>query len=338
MLTISDLGGSSHEKVLRGVDNSTGLDAIIAIHSTALGPALGGCRVMQYVDQEAHLMDALRLSKGMTYKNAVAGLEHGGGKTAINFEGKPTKEMLRSFGEFLNVVNQDKYIYRTAGDIGTGARELKIINSVSPHCYYHEHAPDSGVSTAYGVYQSLKQVANQTMPINIEGLGKVGSRLAHLARRDGFKIRVADIDRSYALDFANEHGYEFVELRDIKMMNGAYAPCAIGGTLNDDFVMNSFAVAVCGGANNQCADPSIAQKLKDRGIEYVPDFVANAGGVIAIAMDDMGPLVGVDHPFVKTHLETIGEAVGDILLMSDQSGDSTEKVAIDLADQRIRDQ
>jgi leucine dehydrogenase len=183
MLKITEILVEGYHKVVRGVNQETGLDAVIAVHNIKLGIALGGCRIMQYDSYEAQLQDALNLSKGMTYKSSTAGLNLGGGKTAINWTGLVTEELAASFGEFINEFNKHEEIYVTAGDVGTGIRECEMIAKYTPHIQGVQGTLDSGWATAYGVFMAMhgamkyKGMQWRNTHVAVSGLGKVGARL-----------------------------------------------------------------------------------------------------------------------------------------------------------------
>ena len=303
VMRIRELGGPDFVRITEAIDEETGLDAIIAVHDTHEGPALGGCRINDYYTRTEHMADAMRLSKAMTLKNKAAGLPKGGGKMVVNHKGPLTAELAHSIGVFVNFMNKDGLLYTTGGDMNCGENELSMISQHTGYCYYNPYGySNSGETTAYGVYTAIKMLADQRYPVNIEGIGKVGSSLAHMLRRDGYKIRVTDIRDEWARDFAYEHGYEHLPPEELKLADGVYAPCAGGRTVDEDFVANTKAKYVIGGANNQLCCPEL--DLGD--IIYVPDYIANMGGVIHIYFDMIkcyaGP-TGIDDPGVIAQIE-----------------------------------
>ena len=307
-MRIQEIGGSSHERVTRATNDETGLDAIIAIHTTKPGPADGGTRLQHYDSFNEHLEDVLKLSSAMTLKCKAADLPHGGGKAVINYNGTPTRELLEDYAVFLNFMNKDGFVFQTGGDMNIGNPETEIIAEKSRYCYHHPFAPDSGETTAYGVMKAIMTVAKQDKPINIEGLGKVGERLAHMIRDEGYKVRVSDIDEEKAMKIAYVEGYEYVSPDKIRLCDGVYAPCARGGTITEEWLRDTKATVVCGGANNQLCCPEIEQTLNKHDIVYVPDYIANMGGIIHCIMDqDLGypQLVGIHHPKVRERLDKI---------------------------------
>jgi valine dehydrogenase (NAD+) len=288
---------ADHEQVVFCRDPLSGLRAIIAIYSTALGPALGGTRFYPYEREEDALRDVLNLAKGMAYKNALAGLDHGGGKAVI--WGDPgtdkTEPLLRAYGRFVQSLG-GRYI--TACDVGTYvedmdvmARECRYVTGRSPE---HGGAGDSSILTAWGVFQGLRASAEHLWGssrlvgrrVGISGVGKVGRHLLDHLLADGASVIVADV---------NDHAVERIRAShpevDVAVDTDAlirsdldvYAPCALGGVLDDDTVPVLTAKIVCGAANNQLAHPGIEKLLEDQGILYAPDYVVNSGGVIQVA-------------------------------------------------------
>ena len=339
MLTITEIKVDGYRRVARGENPKTGLDAIIAVHDTTLGIALGGCRFMPYDSYEKHLQDALNLSKGMSYKNAMAGLSLGGGKTAINAYGPFTEELAESFAEFINEFNKDEQIYVTAGDVGTGITECEMIAKYTPHIQGVEGVTDSGWATAYGVFMAMgaalehrnKRFENTHVAVN--GLGKVGSRLVQFLHGVGAKISVSDIRPEIVEQHVQEYGCKAVPVDAIhKTPCDVYSPCAVGGAINIDTIDELNCLIICGGANNQLANDYMGQRLKDRDITYVPDFVANSGGVIIVSTL-RGRLMDLDYynPLVIGKLNTIAVTVKDILRSSGMDNITPDKCAERLA-------
>ncbi|MHA6761120.1 Glu/Leu/Phe/Val dehydrogenase dimerization domain-containing protein [Streptacidiphilus sp. PAMC 29251] len=291
--------GDSHEQVVLCHDRDSGLKAVIAIHSTALGPALGGTRFHPYASEEEAVQDALNLARGMSYKNALAGLDLGGGKAVII--GDPatvkTEALLRAYGRFVQSLG-GRYV--TACDVGTYvadmdviARECDYVTGRSPE---HGGAGDSSVLTAFGVFQAMRASAQHQWGapslagrrVGVAGIGKVGHYLVEHLVEEGARVVVTDV-RPEAVDrvLAAHHGVEIEVVADAEALIRAeldvYAPCALGGALNDRTVPALTATVVCGAANNQLEHPGVEKDLADRGILYAPDYVVNAGGVIQVA-------------------------------------------------------
>ena len=285
---------AGHQQVVFCADEPSGLKAIIAIHSTALGPALGGTRFYPYPDQAAALTDVLRLSRAMSYKNSLAGLDLGGGKAVII--GDPsrdkTEQLLRAYGRFVESL-AGRYI--TACDVGTYTPDMDVIGRetsyVSARSVEHGGAGDSAGLTAVGVFQGMRASAQHVWGtaslsgrrVAVAGVGKVGRHLVDHLVADGASVVITDLDQAAVdrvrtthplVDVAPDTAALLAQDLDI------YAPCALGGALDDPTIATLSARIVCGGANNQLAHPGIGKALADRGILYAPDYLVNAGGVI----------------------------------------------------------
>lgn len=295
----TDLGG--HEQVLLCQDRESGLKAVIAIHSTALGPALGGTRFHAYSaeehPEEAAVLDALNLARGMSYKNALAGLDHGGGKAVIlgDPEEIKTEALLLAYGRFVASLG-GRYV--TACDVGTYVADMDVVARECPwttgRSPENGGAGDSSVLTAYGVFQGMRASAQASWGaptlrgrrVGIAGVGKVGHHLVEHLLEDGAEVVVTDV-RAESVDRVLARHPRIEAVRDtgalIRADLDVYAPCALGGALDDDTVPALTAKVVCGAANNQLAHPGVEKDLADRGILYAPDYVVNAGGVIQVA-------------------------------------------------------
>ncbi|WP_425472964.1 Glu/Leu/Phe/Val family dehydrogenase [Vallicoccus soli] len=302
--TVLGPGGPGHEQVVLCQDRSSGLRAIVALHSTALGPGLGGTRFHPYPSEDAALADVLDLSRGMSYKNALAGLDHGGGKAVIIGDPRrdKTEALLRAYGRFVQSLG-GRYV--TACDVGTYvedmdvvARETRFVTGRSEHS---GGAGDSSVLTAYGVLQGLRASAERAWgsaslagrTVGVAGVGKVGRHLVGHLVAEGARAVVTDVDAGAVQRVLAAHpGVEVVPdaAALVRADLDAYAPCALGGALTDEVVEVLRARVVCGGANNQLAHPGVADALAERGVLYAPDFVVNAGGVIQVADEVDGPV------------------------------------------------
>ncbi|WP_329250174.1 valine dehydrogenase [Actinoallomurus sp. NBC_01490] len=289
--------GAPHEQVVFCHDEATGLKAIIAIYSTALGPALGGTRFYPYASEDEALADVLNLSKGMAYKNALADLDLGGGKAVII--GDPTaiksEGLLRAYGRFVQSLHGR---YFTACDVGTFSEDMDVIarecSYVTGRTLAHGGAGDSSILTAFGVFQGMRAAAEHTWGepslrgrrVGIEGVGKVGHRLVEHLIADGAEVIITDVVEA-AIDRVRAEHPEVQVVDGHAALAGAeidvYAPCALGGALDDATVEMLRAKIVCGGANNQLAHSGIEKQLADRGVLYAPDYVVNSGGVIQVA-------------------------------------------------------
>ena len=342
MLEISEIPVDGYYRVARGINTQTGLDAIIAVHSITLGRALGGCRVMPYNSYEAQLQDALNLSKGMTYKSSTAGLDLGGGKTTINWSGPITEELAESFGEFINKFNEDENIYTTAGDVGTGLKECEMIAKYTNHIQGVQGVLDSGWATAYGVFMAMhgaikyKGMVWSKTHVAVNGLGKVGARLVEFLVGAGCQVTVADINQDHALSVCNKHGCNMMVHDLIHSIDcDVYAPCAIGGAINENTVHELKCRIVCGGANNQLATPDMIDILENKHIFYVPDYVANAGGVIIVTTIGDG-LVDLEYynPKVISKLNAISDTV-ELITAHHKMGTNPVKAANQIAQSRL---
>lgn len=287
-----------HEEVVYFNDPASGLRAIVAIYSTALGPAAGGTRFRPYASEADALADVLDLSQAMAYKCACAGLDLGGGKAVII--GDPsrdkTDELLRAYGRCLQTLGGRYY---TACDVGTYVEDMDVI---AKECDYvtggstdRGGAGDSSILTAVGVFEAMRAAAKHVWGapslagkrVGIEGAGKVGGRLAAHLLDDGAKVVITDVAPS-ALE-SLPVGVEAVAPGELASLDlDVFSPCALGGSLSRAVVEGLRAAVVCGGANNQLADPSISELLAARGITYVPDFIANAGGIIQVGAEVRG--------------------------------------------------
>ena len=283
-----DIPQNGYERVIHVEDEASGLDAIIALHSTKLGPAIGGIRCYDYDSFDSQLTDALRLSQGMTFKNAAAGLNHGGAKTTVNASKiKDRKSAFQKLGKMVNLLD-GKYI--CAGDVGTTVEDLFRVNDGTS--YVAGITLDSSQPTALGVYSSIKALLNRDKKqisghtFMVEGLGKVGNKLAKMLIRAGGKVKAYDPwDGAYD-DFVADLSVERVSKEDVYTTEcDVYVPCALGATVNMKTLNTMNADYICGSANNQFEKLGDAEIARTLGINYVPDFVANCGGVVAVALD-----------------------------------------------------
>ena len=288
---------SDHEQVVFCNDPATGLRAIIAIYSTALGPALGGTRFYPYATEQAAVHDVLNLSKGMAYKAALAGLDLGGGKAVIIGDPATLKSesLLRAYGRFVQSLGGRYY---TACDVGTYSADM---DEVARECSYvtgrsvaHGGAGDSSVLTAYGVFQGMRAAAEATWgaptlagrTVGVAGVGKVGHHLVRHLVEDGAEVLVTDVSPAALERVRVDHPtVRVVDDTDALVASelDVYAPCALGGALTDEVVDRLSASVVCGAANNQIAHEGIEKQLQDRGVLYAPDYMVNAGGLIQVA-------------------------------------------------------
>ncbi|MFF8015427.1 Glu/Leu/Phe/Val dehydrogenase dimerization domain-containing protein [Streptomyces sp. NPDC007929] len=343
----SDQGG--HEQVVLCQDRASGLKAVIALHSTALGPALGGTRFYPYATEAEAVADALNLARGMSYKNAMAGLDHGGGKAVIIGDPDTIKseELLLAYGRFVASLG-GRYV--TACDVGTYvadmdvvARECRWTTGRSPE---NGGAGDSSVLTAYGVYQGMRACAQHLWgdpslrgrKVGIAGVGKVGHHLVEHLRAEGAEVVITDVREEAVGRILAAHPTGVTAVADTATLIRAegldiYAPCALGGALNDDTVPALTAKVVCGAANNQLAHPGVEKDLADRGILYAPDYVVNAGGVIQVADE----LHGFDFDRCKAKASKIFDTTLAIFARAKEDGIPPAAAADRIAEQRMHD-
>jgi valine dehydrogenase (NAD+) len=338
---------SDHEQVVFCRDEPAGLRVIIAIHSTALGPALGGTRFHSYPSEDDALADVLHLSRAMSYKNALAGLDHGGGKAVIL--GDPTRDktevLLRAYGRFVQSL-AGRYI--TACDVGTYVEDMDTIaresQFVTGRSLSYGGAGDSSILTAFGVFQGMRAAAEHVWGtptlarrrVGIAGVGKVGRHLVDHLLADGAEVIVADISEQAIEQVCTAHP-EVVVAQDtsalVREPIDVYAPCALGSALDDPTVAVLRAKIVCGGANNQLEHPGVEKLLDERGILYAPDYVVNSGGVIQVADE----IEGFDFARAKTRVAKIFDTTREILALAEHDGVPPAVAADHLAERRIAD-
>jgi len=341
--------GTHHEQVVFCHDEASGLKAIIGIYSTALGPALGGTRFYPYESEADALQDVLNLSQGMAYKNALAGLDLGGGKAVIIGDPSTLKSeaLLRAYGRFVQSLNGR---YFTACDVGTYSADMDVIarecDFVTGRTVEHGGAGDSSVLTAFGVFQGMRASAQHVWgkpslagrTVGIAGVGKVGRHLTRHLVEDGATVVVTD-PYAPALEAvtATHPGVRTVADVDalVREQLDVYAPCALGGALDDEVVELLSARIVCGAANNQLAHDGIEKRLDERGIVYAPDYCVNSGGVIQVA-DELDPS-GFDFDRAKARATKIYDTTLEVLRHAAEQGVPPSIAADRVAEQRMRD-
>ena len=334
-----------HEQVVFCQDAPTGLRAIIAIYSTALGPALGGTRFYPYRSEDEALADALNLSRAMAYKNAMAGLDMGGGKAVII--GDPlrlkSEALLRAYGRFVQSLN-GRYI--TACDVGTRSEDMDIVarecRHVTGRTVPNGGAGDSSVLTAFGVFQGMRAAAEHVWGtsslegrrVGVEGVGKVGHRLVDHLVEEGAQVVICDVNPGAVERVQEKHpAVEAAADRDDLLASSieVFAPCALGGSINDGNLALLNARIVCGAANNQLAHPGLEKLLADRGIVYAPDYVVNSGGVIQVA-DEIG---GFNFERAHARAAQIFDTTKRILAIAGDEGVPPAVAADRLAERRM---
>lgn len=329
------------ERLIYAEDNNCGLKTYIAIHSTVCGPAAGGCRMWNYDSLEAAHEDVLRLAKGMTSKNAIAGLGLGGGKSVIIGDAKTDKsaDLLRAFGK---VVDYLKGSYFTAEDVGISPQDMAIIAQETPYAAGlnggNFASGDPSPFTAEGVYQCLKVGAHKVFGtkrldgkrVLVQGLGHVGMSLAEKLHENGAKLIVSDINTSLIKQAVSQFDAEICATENVFDTDmDIFAPCALGGILTHDTIAKLSAKLICGAANNQLASPRIADDIQKRGITYLPDYVVNAGGIINAA----GEILKQGHQYRDARIKQITERIYDIMVLSEKSGKTTIQIADEMVDE-----
>jgi leucine dehydrogenase len=333
-----------HEEVVFCHDKNVGLKAIIAIHNTSLGPALGGTRMWNYKTEADALTDVLRLSKGMTYKAAAAGLNLGGGKAVIIGDPKTQKSegLFRAFGQFVNSLN-GRYI--TAEDVGTGENDMESIFMETPWVTGIPKAfggsGDPSPYTAHGVLMGIKAAAHEKfgtdslrgMRVAVQGLGNVGSNLVKYLVEEGAKVIVSDIDQARVKFQHDAFKVEAVNPDQILSVEcEIQAPCAMGAIINDETIGKLKCKVVAGGANNQLAEPRHGDQLRELGILYAPDYVVNAGGLMNVFVELEG--YSPERSFDKTR--KVYDNVKKVFELAKRDGIGTHTAADRMAEERMK--
>ena len=338
------LSFDGHEQIVFCNDEDTGLKAIIGIHNTVLGPALGGTRMWSYQSEWDALNDVLRLSRGMTYKAAITGLNLGGGKAVIIGDAKTQKNdaLMRRFGEFVHSLS-GKYI--TAEDVGMETRDMDVVREVTPHVTGISEskggAGNPSPITAYGVYMGMKAAAKHQFgtenlagkKVLVQGVGHVGETLVKHITDEGAQVVLNDINEARLEALSKKYGANVVLGNDVYGLDvDIYAPCALGATINDVTIEQLRAKVIAGAANNQLADEiKHGRMLKEKGIAYAPDFLINAGGIINVYAELEG--YGKDEIIRKT--ENIYNTTLDIFKLSQEEKITTHRAAFNIAQNRI---
>lgn len=332
-----------HERVIFVSDAATGLRGIIAIHNTNRGPALGGCRMWEYDDDRAALTDVLRLSRGMSYKAALADLELGGGKSVIIGDPKSKKspELLRAFAR---AVGDLKGKYYTAEDVGIGLNDISVMRDETD-CVVgvpldQGGSGDPSPTTAWGVFLGLRCAAKKALGVEdlkdvrvaVQGLGNVGGHLAQYLHEAGAKLILADIDEERLISIANRYDARIERPERIHAASAdIFAPCALGAVINDVTIRELKAMVVAGAANNPLETAAHGRQLFENGILYAPDYVVNAGGLIRVASER----TGFDANWVDVKVAGIEATLGEIFDLSDAEGIPTSQAADRVAQSRI---
>ncbi len=324
-------------------DQASGLEAIIAVHDTRLGPALGGCRFIHYASEEEAVIDALRLARGMTYKAALAGLDHGGGKSVIV---KPYRRfdrtaLFRAFGRFIEDLRGH---YITAEDSGTSIEDMDVIRGVTKHVTgvdpSHGGSGDPSPFTALGVRRGIEACVHFALGRNtldgihvaVQGVGHVGYHLCRELHTQGAKLTVADVDPLKAERAQREFGASIARLEDIFDVEcDVFSPCALGSALNPDTVPRLHCRIVAGAANNQLAEQGMGEALMQRGIVYAPDYAINAGGLVNVAQE----YVGYDAEKARTRTMKIYDTILEIAERARKAMTPTDEIANKMVEERL---
>ncbi|MHA7843666.1 MAG: Glu/Leu/Phe/Val family dehydrogenase [Winogradskyella sp.] len=333
-----------HEQIVFCNDKDTGLKAIIGIHNTVLGPALGGTRMWNYSNEWEALNDVLRLSRGMTFKSAITGLNLGGGKAVIIGDAKTQKtpELMRRFGEFVDSLS-GKYI--TAEDVGMTTEDMDTVREVTPYVTGISEskggAGNPSPITAYGVFMGMKAAAKfkygsdvlEDKLVYVQGIGHVGEALVEHLVNEGAKVTIADINQERLEEIRSKYGATIYGGNDIySEPMDIYAPCALGATINDDTIYRLQADIVAGAANNQLAvEDKHGKILQERGIVYAPDFLINAGGIINVYAE----LENYDRQEIMRKTENIYNTTLEILDNAKVNNLTTHTAALNIARERI---
>ncbi|MBI2853628.1 MAG: Glu/Leu/Phe/Val dehydrogenase [Chloroflexi bacterium] len=332
------------EQLIICYDKGTGLKTAIAIHDTTLGPALGGVRMWSYTSEEEAVADAIRLARSMTYKAAIAGLNLGGGTAVIIGDPRKAKHeaMMRSLGRFVDSLC-GRFIATT--DVGTASEDMECLRAETRYVTglppYLGGSGDPSTSTAYGVLRAVEACTKhvfgsgwlKSKVVAVQGLGKVGSALARLLRAEGADVVACDIIDEATRGASRQFGATIVapeEIYDVEC--DIFCPCALGGVISRDSIARLKAKIVAGSANNQLADPTCGKQLADKGIMYAPDYVANAGGAIQLALELTGH--GLDG--AKAKVAHIYDAMEAVIARAEAEKISTDQAADRMVEERIQ--
>lgn len=333
------LGVDGWRKVVHFTDDASGLEAIISVHDATLGPACGGCRIFPYASFEAGLEDVKRLSRGMTFKNALGGIPFGGGKAVIFADPRKDKTpaLLKAFGR---AVDSMEGLYYTAEDSGVTEADLATIRSVTKYAAGMESKGIGGNPspfTARGVWRGMQAAARRKfgadslkgLRVCVLGVGAVGMELARLIHEEGGKLVVADVNENAVAEAVARFGAETTKPDDaIAADVDIFAPCALGGSINTDSIDRLKAKVVAGAANNQLKTPDMDQALTDRGVLYCPDYVINAAGVISVGLEILGTWTTED---LSDRIDNIGATLTEIFNRAEAENAPTGAVADKLA-------
>lgn len=342
----TQLQAHDHEQLVFCQDKQTGLKAIIAIHNTVLGPGLGGTRIWNYASEADAVQDVLRLSRGMTYKAAISGLNLGGAKAVIIGDAKTikTEALMRKFGRFVENLS-GKYI--TAEDVNTTTRDMEYVNMETDHVVGLPESMGGGGDpspvTAYGTYMGMKAAVKHAFgndslagkKVAVQGIGKVGGHLLEHLHKEGAKLFITDINEEMLSKYSQDFGATVVKGDEIYGLDvDVFAPCALGAILNTENIAKLKCKVVAGAANNQLADEDIhGPMLVEKGIAYAPDFLINAGGLINVYQEH----IGYNRETAFRNTEHIYDVTAQILKLAAEKKIHSQKAATELAEKRISD-
>ncbi|HBC54105.1 MAG TPA: amino acid dehydrogenase [Alphaproteobacteria bacterium] len=344
-LAIETLAIDTHEQVIHVTDPATGLNAFIAIHDTSMGPALGGCRFWPFASEDEALADVLRLSRGMTFKNILAGLPHGGGKAVIIGDPRKigTPALFRAFGEAMNTLEGR---YTTGEDVGVSVADMQHVRETTPYVSGLDSGPaasgDPSPLTARGVVAGMRAALEHRyglasfdrVKVGVQGLGHVGFTLCELLHRLGAQLTVADLNETQLRRAVTEFGATVAAPDDILAARvDILAPCALGGILNPHSLPRIAAPIIAGSANNQLSDDEVGDMLWRADILYAPDYVINAGGVINVAAESSGHY---DKRQVMRQVCRIGGTLQGIFARAKCEDRSPHRIADEIALERLR--
>ncbi len=336
---------AGHESVHHFFDAKTGLRAIVAIHSTRRGPAAGGCRMWNYATAEEAFVDALRLSEGMSYKNAMADLPLGGGKAVIwgNSKADKTPEMFRALGRAIETLNGKYWSAEDVGvsvaDMAHAAEETKYVAGLSTG---RAASGDPSPVTARGVFGGIKACAQRAFGtddldgrrVAVQGVGHVGAYVCDHLAKAGAHLTIADVNQDAVASVAKSTGAKVVAPDEIyEVAADIFSPNALGAIVNPQTLPRFKAKVIAGGANNQLSTPDMGDKLREAGILYAPDYVINGGGIINVAAEISG---AYDPAWVDAKVERLVETLGAVLDQAQREGRSTNRVADEMAKKRIQ--
>jgi leucine dehydrogenase len=343
MELFDSIAEQGHEEVVFFHHKASGLRAIVAIHNTTLGPALGGLRMWPYSSEADAIKDVLRLSRGMTYKAAVSGLNLGGGKAVLigDPETDKSESLFRALGRFIGSLG-GRYI--TAEDVGTTVEDMEYIFQETDRVVgvhpVHGGSGDPSPFTAFGTLEGIRACVDRRfghhdlhkLTYAVQGVGSVGGKLVALLRERGAKVFISDLNADRVHQLVKEHGAEAVPMDEIYDVDcDVFAPCALGGIINEDTVPRLRCSIVAGSANNQLESEEWGTELEQRGILYAPDYAINSGGLINVALE----LQGYDRERAYQAIETIYTNTGNIFRIAERDGISTWQAANRLAEERI---